>query len=164
MYHPGYESIIGERGLKLSGGEKVNSLGLNVKHRSILEFFAISTNPPPPSALHLLPNSATNEATSALDSTTERLLQNSLATMTKDRTTIFVRESDPALLICSISDGQVVESGTHDELMQSGQNGTSEGIYYKMYQKQTKDRVKTTLQTDAVDEVSDNSPSDRNTV
>ncbi|RUS34739.1 hypothetical protein BC938DRAFT_478809 [Jimgerdemannia flammicorona] len=145
----GYESIIGERGLKLSGGEK--------QRVAIARMFL--KNPP---ILFL------DEATSALDSTTERLLQNSLATMTKDRTTIVIAHRlstivDADLILC-ISDGQVVESGTHDELMQSGQNGTSEGIYYKMYQKQTKDRVKTTLQTDAVDEVSDNSPSDRNTV
>ncbi|RUP50689.1 hypothetical protein BC936DRAFT_138098 [Jimgerdemannia flammicorona] len=48
MYHPGYESIIGERGLKLSGGEKVNSLVPTHLH------------PPPSSSPHLLPNSATS--------------------------------------------------------------------------------------------------------
>ncbi len=108
----GFDTDIGERGVKLSGGQK--------QRLSIARIFLKN-----PKILIL------DEATSALDNTTELLIQNSLDELCKNRTTIIVahrlstiRNADEILLI---SDGQIKEQGTHDELIKK--NGSYKLLY-----------------------------------
>jgi ATP-binding cassette subfamily B protein len=111
----GYDTTVGERGLKLSGGEK-QRVGIA---RTLLK------NPP----ILIL-----DEATSALDTQTERSIQESLAEMGQGRSVIAIAhrlstiaDSDQILVL---DDGQVVERGTHDELLEAG------GVYAAMWQRQ----------------------------
>jgi len=97
-----YETVIGDRGNKLSGGQR--------QRLSIAR--AILKNPP----ILIL-----DEATSALDTESERLVQDALETLMKNRTSIViahrlstVRNAD---LICVFHEGEIVERGTHDELI-----------------------------------------------
>jgi ATP-binding cassette subfamily B protein len=108
----GYDTEIGERGVKLSGGQK--------QRISIARVFL--KNPP----IIIL-----DEATSALDNTTEILIQSALDRLCLGRTTIVVahrlstiRRADEIAVIRS---GEIAEQGTHDELMAKG------GIYSKLY-------------------------------
>ncbi len=108
----GYDTEIGERGVKLSGGQK--------QRLSIARVFLKD-----PAILIL------DEATSALDNTTELLIQKSLDELCRGRTTIVVahrlstiRNADE---IAVIMDGRVTEKGTHNELIQS--NGTYKSLY-----------------------------------
>ena len=108
----GFETEIGERGVKLSGGQK--------QRLSIARIFLKN-----PSILIL------DEATSALDNTTELLIQNALDELCKGRTTIVVahrlstiRNSDEIMVI---SEGQVKEKGTHEELIK--ENGAYKILY-----------------------------------
>ncbi len=98
----GYGSVIGDRGNKLSGGQR--------QRLSIAR--AILKNPP---VLIL------DEATSALDTESERLVQDALENLMKNRTSVViahrlstVRNAD---LICVFHEGEIVERGTHDELI-----------------------------------------------
>lgn len=120
----GYETKVGERGLRLSGGEKQRV----AIARTILK------NPP----IILL-----DEATSALDTTTERHIQEALGQMTKDRTTLVIAHRLSTIvnsdLILVVKDGKVIEAGSHDELISSALAGQNEGIYYEMWQKQLDD-------------------------
>ncbi|GLB40613.1 putative iron-sulfur clusters transporter ATM1 [Lyophyllum shimeji] len=113
----GYKTQVGERGLMISGGEKQRLAVARVllKDPPILFF---------------------DEATSALDANTEsELMKNINSTLLdKARTSIFIAhrlrtvvESD---LIIVMKDGEVVEEGTHEELLQKG------GLYYTMWQQQ----------------------------
>lgn len=108
----GYETQIGERGIKLSGGQK--------QRLSIARVFL--KNPP----ILIL-----DEATSALDNATEILIQKSLDELAKGRTTIVVAHRLSTIRnaerIAVISDGYVAEEGTHDELI------AKHGIYEKLY-------------------------------
>lgn len=108
----GYDTDIGERGVRLSGGQK--------QRLSIARVFL--KNP----AILIL-----DEATSALDNTSEVLIQNALDELCKGRTTIVVahrlstiRNADE---IAVIVDGQVREQGTHEQLMARG--GVYQGLY-----------------------------------
>ncbi len=99
----GYDTVIGDRGSKLSGGQR--------QRLSIAR--AILKNPP---VLIL------DEATSALDTESERLVQDALENLMKNRTSIViahrlstVRNAD---LICVFHEGEIIERGTHDELIQ----------------------------------------------
>lgn len=101
----GYDTPIGDRGCRLSGGQR--------QRLSIAR--AILKNPP----LLIL-----DEATSALDSESEVLVQQALDRLMKDRTTVViahrlstVRNAD---IICVLSEGRIVEQGTHDQLMELG--------------------------------------------
>jgi len=114
----GYDTQIGERGVRLSGGQK--------QRLSIARVFLKN-----PSVLIL------DEATSALDNTTEILIQQALDELCKGRTTLVVahrlstiKNADEILVI---SKGKVQERGTHSELME--QNGT----YASLYQLQFRD-------------------------
>lgn len=111
----GYETIVGERGYKLSGGEKQRI----AIARAILK---------DPRILIL------DEATSALDNRSERLVQAALATLMKGRTTFAIAHRlstiQAADLILVIVDGKIVERGTHQELL------ARSGEYEKLYQMQ----------------------------
>ena len=114
----GFDSEIGERGVRLSGGQK--------QRISIARVFLKN-----PSILIL------DEATSALDNTTEIMIQNALNELAKGRTTLIVahrlstiKNADRILVI---NHGEIVESGSHKELLDS------EGIYSKLYNQQFND-------------------------
>jgi len=99
----GYDTIIGDRGSKLSGGQR--------QRLSIAR--AILKNPP----ILIL-----DEATSALDTESERLVQDALENLMKNRTSVViahrlstVRNAD---LICVFHEGEIIERGTHDELIE----------------------------------------------
>jgi ATP-binding cassette subfamily B protein len=113
----GYESMVGERGLKLSGGEKQRV----AIARTILK------NPP----ILLL-----DEATSALDTHTEREIQSALQEVSKNRTTLVIAhrlstvvEADEILVL---EKGEIVERGRHDELV------AKKGAYAAMWNRQKK--------------------------
>ena len=114
----GYETTVGERGLKLSGGEK-QRVGIA---RTLLK------NPP----ILLL-----DEATSALDSETERGIQESLKTMGQGRSVITIAHRLSTIVdadrIVVLENGHLVEQGTHEELLDLGAR------YYSMWNRQLAD-------------------------
>ncbi|MCH7323257.1 ABC transporter ATP-binding protein/permease [Solibacillus sp. MA9] len=114
----GYNTKVGERGVKLSGGQK--------QRVAIARVFL--KNPP----ILVL-----DEATSALDLESEALIQESLDRLAHDRTTIIIAHRLSTIThadkIFVIEHGEVSEAGTHDELM--GKNGA----YYNLFQVQKLD-------------------------
>lgn len=113
----GYNSNIGDRGCKLSGGQR--------QRISIAR--AILKNPP----ILIL-----DEATSALDTESEKLVQEALENLMKNRTTIViahrlstVKNADE---ICVVDNGEIVERGTHTELLQ-----IENGVYKKLQESQS---------------------------
>lgn len=113
----GYDTNIGERGVRLSGGQK--------QRLSIARVFL--KNPP----ILIL-----DEATSALDNTTEILIQQALDELCKGRTTLVVAHRLSTIKnadeIAVVSDGRITELGTHEALM------ARQGMYYNLYQLQFK--------------------------
>ncbi|WP_455655022.1 ABC transporter ATP-binding protein [Phascolarctobacterium sp.] len=116
-----YDTEIGERGVKLSGGQK--------QRLAIARVFL--KNPP----IVIL-----DEATSSLDNHTEKLIQESLDRLAKNRTTLIIAHRMSTIKnadkIIVLNNGEVAEFGTHSTLMLRG------GLYYNLYnaQKQTDDK------------------------
>ena len=114
----GYDTDIGERGVKLSGGQK--------QRISIARVFLKD-----PAILIL------DEATSALDNTTEVLIQSALDELCKGRTTLVVahrlstiRNADEIVVV---TEGEIIERCTHDELIKK------DGVYKNLYALQFRD-------------------------
>jgi ATP-binding cassette, subfamily B, bacterial len=111
----GYETVVGERGFKLSGGEKQRVAFARVILRD-------------PRILIL------DEATSALDTRSERLIQAALDPLMRNRTTLAIAHRLSTILaadvILVVDRGRIVERGTHQELLQRG------GLYAKLYRQQ----------------------------
>ncbi len=111
----GYDTIVGERGYKLSGGEKQRVAIARVLLKD-------------PRILLL------DEATSALDTVSERLIQSALNRLMEGRTTIAIAHRLSTILradqILVFDRGRIVERGTHDELLKH------EGLYARLYQQQ----------------------------
>jgi ATP-binding cassette subfamily B protein len=114
----GYDTVVGERGLKLSGGEKQRV----AIARTLLK------NP----AILIL-----DEATSALDSATERDIQAALDRISTDRTTLVIAHRLSTIVgadqILVMEDGRVRERGTHEELLKQG------GLYAHLWAQQERE-------------------------
>ena len=111
----GYETIVGERGLKLSGGEKQRvAIARTILKNPKIFFF--------------------DEATSALDSSTEKEIQKNLESVSKDKTTLIIahRLSTAANAdnIIVLDKGIIIEQGTHKSLL------LEKGKYFEMWEKQ----------------------------
>jgi ATP-binding cassette subfamily B protein len=115
----GYDSMVGERGLKLSGGEKqrVAIARTLVKDPPILVL---------------------DEATSALDSRTEQAIQDTLDRVSQSRTTIVIAHRLSTVVgadqIVVLDGGRVAERGTHEELLERG------GLYAELWYRQAAER------------------------
>lgn len=111
----GYDTNIGDRGMKLSGGQK----------QRICIARAVLKNPP----IMLL-----DEATSALDTESEKLVQDALNKLMENRTSLVIAHRlstiQNADLIVVLENGKIIERGSHNELM------FKEGLYYKFIEMQ----------------------------
>ncbi len=128
----GYDTSVGERGLKLSGGEK--------------QRVAIART-----LLKAPPILVLDEATSALDSFTEKDIQDSLEQMSRGRTTLVIAHRLSTIVnadeIIVLDDGVIVERGNHEALISSG------GVYAQLWNRQREvDEAQQTLQRVAKEE------------
>ncbi len=125
----GYATMVGERGLKLSGGEKqrVAIARTLLKDPAILVF---------------------DEATSALDSRTERVIQAELEGIARDRTTLVIAHRLSTVVhadqILVMDHGRIVERGTHAELL------PRRGTYAAMWEIQSRERARAEAAADQV--------------
>lgn len=114
----GYDSIVGERGIKLSGGQR----------QRVAIARALLKNP----SILLL-----DEATSSLDSESEQLVQEALARLMRDRTTLIIAHRlstvRVAHRIAVLDKGRIIELGAHEDLM------AQRGLYAKLYEMQFRD-------------------------
>ena len=112
-----YNTLVGERGLKLSGGEKQRvAIARTILKNPSIFFF--------------------DEATSALDSSTEKEIQENLKKISKGKTTLVIAHrlstAADADNIIVLDKGEIVEEGTHEELLKLGK------LYLEMWEKQKK--------------------------
>ena len=112
-----YDTIVGERGLKLSGGEKQRvAIARTILKNPSIFFF--------------------DEATSALDSSTEKAIQENLEKISKGKTTLIIAHRLSTVAdadnIIVLDGGRIVEEGTHNELLEKGR------LYLEMWKKQKK--------------------------
>jgi ATP-binding cassette subfamily B protein len=117
-----YDTKVGERGLKLSGGEK----------QRVAIARAILKNP----SIFLF-----DEATSALDSHTEKQIQQSLNAISEERTTLIIAHRLSTIVSCDeilvLVKGEIVERGTHKTLL------AKKGVYFDMWQRQASESTQT---------------------
>jgi ATP-binding cassette, subfamily B, heavy metal transporter len=111
----GYQTMVGERGLKLSGGEKQRvAIARTILKRPRILLF--------------------DEATSALDTRTERAIQASLREVSRGHTTLVIAHRLSTIVdaneIIVLADGRIVERGSHGSLLEAG------GLYATMWQRQ----------------------------
>lgn len=117
----GYDTMVGERGVKLSGGQRqrISIARALLKNPEIMIF---------------------DEATSALDNESELLVQEAIERLMKNRTVFVIAHRLSTIRNASriflIEKGKIVQSGTHDELMEFPQ-----GLYYRLYEMQFKDEA-----------------------
>ena len=113
----GYETIIGENGVRLSGGEKQR---LSIARAMLKK-----------SSIILL-----DEATSSLDSDTEEKIQSAITLLTKNKTTVVIAHRLSTILNASmiyvVKDGEIITNGTHESLL------TNSKTYKNFYEKQLK--------------------------
>lgn len=111
----GYHSLVGERGIKLSGGQR--------------QRIAIAR-----AILKKAPILIIDEATSQLDSLTEKTIQKNLSELMNNKTTIIIAHRLSTLLqmdrLLVFEDGKIIEDGTHEELLRHG------GVYKKLWDAQ----------------------------
>lgn len=111
----GFDTMVGNRGLKLSGGEKqrLSIARVLLKNPAVLIF---------------------DEATSSLDSISENLIQQAIEPLIKTRTSILIAHRLSTILsadeILVVENGKITERGTHEELVHSG------GVYTNLYETQ----------------------------
>ncbi len=131
----GYEAMVGERGLKLSGGEK--------------QRIAIART-----ILKAPPILILDEATSALDTYTEREIQDALKLVSQGRTTLVIAHRLSTVVdadqIIVLEKGVIIERGTHDQLL------ANKGLYAGMWQRQqdsemARELLKQSLEAEAAD-------------
>ena len=113
----GYDTLVGNRGLKLSGGEKqrVSIARVLLKDPSVMIF---------------------DEATSALDTISEDLIQEAIEPLIQERTSILIAHRLSTVLVADeimvVKDGRIVERGKHSDLIKLN------GVYTELYEKQFK--------------------------
>jgi ATP-binding cassette subfamily B protein len=125
----GYETVVGERGLKLSGGEKqrVAIARVILKNPKIMIF---------------------DEATSSLDSKSEQAIQNALASVAEHHTTLVIAHRLSTIVdaeqILVMDHGQIIERGTHQELL------ALQGSYAHLWNLQQQERVNENSESELV--------------
>ena len=115
-FSEGFDTVVGERGLKLSGGEKQRVAIARTLLKSPLVILL-------------------DEATSALDSTTEKHIQSALNQICINRTTMIIAHRlstiTHANLILVLKDGEIVQRGKHEDLLGEG------GLYKELWDQQS---------------------------